>query len=60
MPKDPVCGMIVDETKAPGRTEYEGKTYYFCALGCKVTFDKDPKRYLKETKGETRGMHGHH
>jgi YHS domain-containing protein len=60
MPKDPVCGMMVDETKASGKTEYEGKTYYFCALGCKVAFDKDPKGYLKEAKEEMRGMHGHH
>jgi len=60
MPKDPVCGMMVDETKAGGRTKYEGKTYYFCALGCKAAFDKDPKRYLREAKEEMRGMHGHH
>ncbi len=54
MAKDPVCGMMVDETKAAGRSEYEGKTYFFCAQGCKAAFDKDPKRYLKEAKG---GMH---
>ncbi len=60
MPKDPVCGMMVDETKAAAKTEYEGKKYYFCALGCKVAFDKDPKRYLTEAKEEMRRMHGHH
>lgn len=43
--KDPVCGMDVDE-KAPAATsEYQGKTYYFCATGCKVTFDKNPGKY---------------
>ena len=37
--------MTVDtaEAKAAGRTStYEGRTYYFCAPGCKETFDKDP------------------
>jgi Cu+-exporting ATPase len=59
MAKDPVCGMMVNETKATGKSEYEGKKYYFCAEGCKVAFDKDPKRYLKKAKEEMRGMHGH-
>jgi RND family efflux transporter MFP subunit len=51
--KDPICGMDVDEAKAKaaGRTStYGGKTYYFCAEGCKKRFDEDPKRYL--TKSE--------
>ena len=45
---DPICGMTVDpaQAKAAGLTfEYEGKTYYFCAAGCKAQFAKDPKRY---------------
>jgi YHS domain-containing protein len=45
---DPICGMTVDpaQAKAAGLTfEYEGKTYYFCAAGCKEQFAKDPKRY---------------
>ncbi len=29
---DPVCKMQVDENKAAGRSEFNGKTYYFCAL----------------------------
>ena len=29
--KDPVCGMDVDPAKAAGTSEYQGKTYYFCA-----------------------------
>jgi YHS domain-containing protein len=48
--KDPICGMTVDtaEAKAAGRTStYEGRTYYFCALGCKETFDKDPAAHAK-------------
>jgi len=47
MAKDVVCGMEVDPKTAPARTEYEGQTYYFCAPGCKVAFDKDPEKYLQ-------------
>jgi YHS domain-containing protein len=35
--------MTVDETKAAATTEYKGKTYYFCAAGCKMTFEKEPE-----------------
>jgi Cu+-exporting ATPase len=45
MEKDPVCNMTVDPQKAAGKSEYKGKTYYFCAQSCKVKFDKDPERY---------------
>ncbi|MEJ5292863.1 MAG: YHS domain-containing protein [Candidatus Methanosuratincola sp.] len=44
---DPVCGMDVDEKTAKFKSEYKGKTYYFCAPGCKRMFDKDPDKYLK-------------
>jgi len=46
MAKDPVCGMEVDEERAAATLEYKGVTYYFCAKGCKVAFDKDPEKYL--------------
>jgi len=47
MAKDPVCGMNVDEKTAKIKSEYKGKTYYFCASGCKSTFDKNPSKYVK-------------
>jgi len=46
MAKDPVCGMEVDESKAVATSDYKGQTYFFCAKGCKVTFDKEPEKYL--------------
>lgn len=46
MAKDVVCGMEVNEKTAPARSEYKGKTYYFCAPGCKKAFDADPEKYL--------------
>lgn len=47
MAKDPVCGMDVDEKKAPAKSVYQGKAYYFCAPGCKKAFDANPQKYLK-------------
>ena len=46
MVKDLVCGMDVDPESAPAQTEHEGKTYYFCAPGCKTDFVADPAKYL--------------
>jgi YHS domain-containing protein len=46
METDPVCSMQDDPNKAPGKTEYQGKTYYFCSVGCKKRFDANPAQYL--------------
>jgi YHS domain-containing protein len=51
---DPVCGMDIDPATAAGTSEYKGQTYYFCSLGCKKAFDKDPEKYLSH------GEHEHH
>ncbi|MFQ6078727.1 MAG: YHS domain-containing protein [Thermodesulfobacteriota bacterium] len=45
---DPVCGMEVDEEKAAAAYEYEGKTYYFCAVGCKDKFVQAPEKFVKK------------
>ena len=47
MAVDPVCKMQVDEKKAAGKSEYNGKTYYFCALVCKRKFDEHPERFTQ-------------
>jgi Cu(I)/Ag(I) efflux system membrane fusion protein len=47
---DPMCGMEVDEKRAAaaGKTsEYEGKTYYFCADECKKRFDAEPAKHVQ-------------
>ena len=46
---DPVCHMDIDPATAAGSSEYKGQTYYFCSLGCKKSFDKDPEKYLNNT-----------
>lgn len=43
---DPVCDMEVVIGQAAAASEHEGKRYYFCALGCKKRFDRDPAKYL--------------
>lgn len=58
MVKDPVCGMKVDEKKAPAKSDYMGKTYYFCAVACKKAFDQNPAKYAE---GSHVAAHsGHH
>ena len=47
MVTDPVCHMTIDENKAAGKSDYNGKTYYFCAPICKTKFDANPKQYIK-------------
>jgi P-type Cu+ transporter len=44
--KDPVCGMLVDPATAAGNYTYQGKTYSFCAVGCREKFKADPEKYL--------------
>jgi YHS domain-containing protein len=45
MVKDPVCGMSVDEKTARLKSQYKGKTYYFCNQSCKAIFDKNPAKH---------------
>ena len=47
---DPVCKMEVEGSKAAATSEYKGKKYYFCAVGCKKAFDRNPDKYLVEKK----------
>jgi YHS domain-containing protein len=45
---DPICKMEVDEKTAKWTSDYGGKKYYFCALGCKKAFEENPKKYTKK------------
>ena len=50
---DPICQMDVDTDNPPGgQSEHNDKTYYFCAPGCKVAFDKEPEKYMSEAHDE--------
>ena len=54
MAKDPVCGMSVDEKKAPLKSTLDGKNYVFCSASCKAKFDKDPAQYAPAGGGEAK------
>lgn len=43
--KDPICGMMVDTTRARHKSQHEGKWIYFCCAGCKDSFDRQPEKY---------------
>jgi Cu+-exporting ATPase len=45
MEMDPVCGMTVSRGEVAERSEYQGRTYYFCSAECKARFDKAPLQY---------------
>ena len=44
---DVVCKMEIDAKTAKWKSEYKGKTYYFCAPMCKQKFDRSPEKYIK-------------
>jgi Cu+-exporting ATPase len=37
--------MTVEPAKAAAQSTYGGQTYYFCAVGCKQKFDREPEKY---------------
>jgi YHS domain-containing protein/(2Fe-2S) ferredoxin len=43
---DPVCLMDVDPATARWSSEYGGRTFYFCAPGCKRAFDRAPQDFV--------------
>lgn len=45
---DLVCGMELTPEEAKFNTEYQGKTYYFCAESCKEHFENNPEKYAED------------
>ena len=39
---DPICSMTVDVARARYSSNHNGTTFYFCCLGCKEEFERDP------------------
>jgi YHS domain-containing protein len=50
---DPVCKMEVETMAAEWTSEYKGRMYYFCAPGCKASFDKEPEKFVEESGAPT-------
>lgn len=49
--QDVVCQCHVDPKTAKTRSVHQGKTYHFCAPGCKAAFDANPGAYLGDHGG---------
>lgn len=49
MPKDPICGMEVDEKKAKFSTVKNGKKYYFCSRSCHDKFKSSKIQSAKKS-----------
>ncbi|MFZ0966110.1 MAG: YHS domain-containing protein [Candidatus Bathyarchaeia archaeon] len=47
MPRDPVCGAILDDKTSKFKITYEGETYHFCSLTCKKRFKRNPMKFVK-------------
>ena len=47
---DVVCGMEIDEKTAKWKSDYKGKTYYFCGPMCKLEFDENPEKYISDAQ----------
>jgi YHS domain-containing protein len=45
--KCPVSNKVIAKDAMNIKTEYKGKTYYFCCEGCKAKFEKNPEKYAK-------------
>jgi len=48
--KDPVCGMDVTPENAAGKTDYQGRTYYFCSVHCLEKFRKHPESFPEKAR----------
>jgi Cu+-exporting ATPase len=55
MVTDPVCGMEIDPKDAAATSDYQGTTYYFCAVACKERFDAEPAKFLGAAKEPAAG-----
>ena len=42
--RDPVCGMVIESSKAAAHGDYGGETVYFCAIACQQKYEKSHPR----------------
>jgi len=41
---DPVCRMVIEESKAAAHGNYGGTTVYFCSIACQKSYEKTHPR----------------
>lgn len=39
--RDPVCGMIIDDSAARAHGSYAGEVVYFCSVSCQTRYERD-------------------
>lgn len=44
---NPVCGVPIDVNNPKHIIEYNGEKIYFCCDGCKIKFEQEPEKYMK-------------
>ncbi|MGD8506755.1 MAG: YHS domain-containing protein [Candidatus Bathyarchaeota archaeon] len=49
MPRDPVCGAVLDERTSKFKITHEGDTYYFCSVSCKRKFKRNRRKFARKT-----------
>ncbi len=47
---DPVCGMKISNEEASDKLDYKGRTYYFCTTLCRITFENESERFIKNNE----------
>jgi Cu+-exporting ATPase len=50
--RDAVCKMELDERHVKESLVYEGRSYYFCSVGCRAEFERHPKDYAQAAQSE--------
>jgi YHS domain-containing protein len=55
---DPVCGMTVEPGVKSIIAYLNGETYYFCAEGCRQSFEENPKKFLNPGPKKKKGLWG--
>ena len=54
----PVCGMEVVPDVKEIVTSIDGETYYFCAEGCRQSFEENPQKFLNPRPAKKKGLWG--
>lgn len=44
---DPVCGVMIESDTAGARSEFEGRTYFFCSTDCAREFERNPAEIVE-------------
>ena len=50
----PTCNVRVNPNKAYAKIAYQHQLYYLCCPLCQSEFEKEPEKYLKQSKKKRR------